>query len=162
MTNNFFVFSVFCIFISDFMKMIMFTKNINMLIHALALQALRYVNWPKILTYSFLYLKLKISKKLKLLWKFRLISMIDLRKSSLNFDQLPYLEPDCPYKEIGRNLKLDFLRNYTWKHAEIFSYFFRSKSSDSHKKQLPIWPMTCLSAFNQQVWPKIQPIAFFT
>ena len=121
--------------ILDFMKMIMFTKNVNMLIHAIALQALRHVNWPNILTYSCLYLKLKILKKLKLLWKFRLISMIGLIKSSLNFDHLPYLEPDCPYKEIGRNLNLDFLRNYTWKHAEIFTVISSHQNLQIHTQK---------------------------
>ena len=67
--------------------------------------------------------------------KIRLISMIDLRKSSLNFDPLPYLEPDCPYKEIGQNLKLDFLRNYTWKHAEIFTVISSHENLKIHTQK---------------------------
>jgi len=31
------------------------------------------------------------------------------------------MESECPYKEIGQNFNLDFLKNSSWKQAETFT-----------------------------------------
>ena len=57
---------------------------------------------------------------------------------------------NSPYKKTGQNFNLDFLRSYTWNHAETFTVVSSHENLQlgiTKKHRLIFWPMTCRSAF---------------
>ena len=57
-----------------------------------------------------------------------------LRKMWLKYDQRPFMESECPYKDIGANFNLDFFRIYIQKHAETFTAVSSHKNLQIHTK----------------------------